>query len=278
MKPFTKWKSCFSGLFLLSLIFSFHSLAQASQIDPGKNIEITFPDADLPPILHTLWTGKKSIPTLTFRLPTDYDSTKTYPLLVYVPGGDGGLKGNIYNARTIAGANGWIVATLPLFKKTIDKSEPGGGIIISMEDFPVVSKCYKIMLGKLFETVPNIEHDGNAMVGFSNGAITLAVLLSSHDEFILTHFNNFCMVDHGMFHLTDLHKKGSRDSRFLILVGDKQDLGRELKIQQSRLLQDEMKMLGVNLSFEIMKDTGHEFRKKQMAIVGKWLRKESTAK
>lgn len=278
MNPFTKCRSCFAGLFLLSLIFSFHSLAQASQIKPGKNIEITFPDADLPPILHTLRTGEKAIPTLTFRLPDDYDSTKTIPLLVYVPGGDGGLKGNIHNARTIAGANGWIVATLPLFKKTIDKSEPGGGIIISMEDIPVVSKCYKIMLGKLFETVPNIERDGSAMVGFSNGAITLAVLLSSHDEFILNHFKNFCMVDHGMFHLTDLHKKGSRDSRFLILVGDKQDFGRELKIQQSRLLQDEMKLLGINLSFEIMKDTGHEFREKQMALVGKWLRKESPAK
>jgi predicted esterase len=130
------------------------------------------------------------------------------------------------------------------------------------------------MLGKLFELVPNIECDRSAMVGFSNGAITLAVLLSSHDEFILNHFKNFCMIDHGMFHLTDLHKKGSRDCRYLVLVGDKQDFGRELKIQRSKLLQDEMKLLGVNLSCEIMKDTGHEFHEKQMTIVSEWLRKE----
>jgi hypothetical protein len=275
MKLFMKFNYYSAGMFLLSLIFSSLSFAQEYQIKPGKNIEITFPDADLPPILHTLMTGEKAIPTLTFRLPDDYDSTKTYPLLVYVPGWDGGLKGNMYNAQTIAGTNGWIAATLPLFKKAIDKSEPGGGMIVSMEDNSTIAQCYEIMLGKLFELIPNIECDRSAMVGFSNGAITLAVLLSSHDEFIFNHFKNFCMVDHGMFHLTDLHKKGSRDCRYLILVGDKQDFGRELKIQRSKLLQDEMKLLGVNLSCEIMKDTGHEFYEKQMAIVGKWLRKES---
>jgi hypothetical protein len=274
MKHVMKCDYYFAGMFLLGLIFSCLSFAQEHQIKPGRNIEITFPDADLPPILHTLMTSEKAIPTLTFRLPDDYDSTKTYPLLVYLPGWDGGLKGNMYNAQTIAGTNGWIAATLPLFKKTIDKSEPGGGMLVSMEDYPVVAKCYEIMLGKLFELVPNIECDRSAMVGFSNGAITLAVLLSSHDEFILNHFKNFCMIDHGMFHLTDLHKKGSRDCRYLVLVGDKQDFGRELKIQRSKLLQDEMKLLGVNLSCEIMKDTGHEFHEKQMTIVSEWLRKE----
>jgi len=276
MKHFTAFRYHIAAMFLFSLIITDASFAQKPQFKPGKNIEITFPGADLPPTLHMLMRGEKAIPTLTFRLPDDYDPAKTYPLLVYVPGGDGGLKGNIYNAQTIAGANGWIAATLPLFKKTIDKSEPGGGMLVSMEDNPVVSKCYKIMLGILFETIPNIDFGGSAMVGFSNGAVTIAVLLSSHDEFILNHFKNFCMVDHGMFHLTDLHKKGSRDGRYLILVGDKKDYGRELKIKRSMLLQDEMKLLGVKLSCKIMKDTGHEFREKHMAIVSKWLQKEST--
>ena len=250
----------------------------AQQLNPGKTNELTFPNADLPPILHTMMTGEQAVPTLTYRLPDDYDSTKTYPLIVYVPGWDGGLKGNIYNAQTIAGTHGWIAATLPLFKKTVDRSEPAGGLIVSMEDYPIIAKCYGVMLGKLFETVPNIDRERSAMVGFSNGAQTIAVLLSLHDEFILTHFKNFCLVDHGMFHLTDLHKKYSRDCRYLVLVGDKQDMGRELKIQRSKLLQEEMKILGVNLTYQILKDTGHEFREKEMTIVGKWIRNESTIK
>lgn len=274
MKLFAKCLCCFAGLLFSNLIFSCRSSVQVPQIKPGKRIEITFTDATFPPILHTLITGEKAIPTLTFRLPDDYESTKKYPLLVYVPGGDGGPKGNIHNAQTIVGTSGWIVATLPLFKKAIDKTEPSGGMIVSMEDFPVVSRCYKVMLGKLFNLIPNIAFDKSAMVGFSNGAITLAVLLSSHDEFIVSHFRKFCMVDHGMFHLTDLHKRGSRDCQYLILTGDKQDLGRELKIQRSKLLQAEMKMIGVSLSFEIMENSGHEFHKTQMEYVRRWLIKE----
>ncbi len=237
----------------------------------NPNIEITFPNENFPPTLHSKRTGEEVTPTLTYRLPNNYDLTKKYPLLVYIPGFDGGLKGNIKNAITIADTNSWIVATVPLFKKTIDRDEPGGGIIISMEDFPVISKCYRIMFEKLFQEVPNIDYNKSTMVGFSNGAITVAVLISMHDEFIISHFNSFCLVDHGMFHLTDLHKKGSRDCKYLILIGDQQDFGRDLKIQRSKLLQDEMKLVGVNLTYEIMKDTGHEFNKKEMILVRNWV-------
>ncbi len=257
---------------ILLIILNFYCLSFA-QILPfnNPNIEIAFTEENFPQTLHTIMTGKESTPTLTYRLPVNYDPSVKYPLLVYVPGFDGGLKGNIKNAQTIADTNNWIVATVPLFKKTIDRDEPGGGIIISMEDFPVISKCYRIMFEKLFEIVPNIDYNKSTMVGFSNGAITLAVLLTMHDKFIIDHFNKFCLVDHGMFHLTDLHKQGSRNCQYLILIGDKQDLGRDLKIRQSKLLQDEMKLLGVNLTYEIMKDTGHEFNEKEMILVRKWI-------
>lgn len=271
-------KRC-NGIFICTLLIFFNiydlSFAQESYIKKDINIEITFPDESFPPILYEQMTGYDAMPTLTYHLPDNYDLTTKYPLLVYIPGFDGGLKGNIRNAQTIADSNSWVVATVPLFKKTIDKSEPVGGIIVSMEDYPVISKCYRIMFERLFEEVPNIEYDKSTMVGFSNGAITLAVLLSMHDEFILDHFKKFCLVDHGMFHLTDLYKQGSRDSRYLILVGDKQDLGRDLKIQQSKLLQDEMELLGVNLTCEIMKDTGHEFNEEQMLLVREWIQKMS---
>jgi hypothetical protein len=247
----------------------------AEELTPGKTIEISFSKDNLPPTLYTMMTGENVTPCLTVRLPDDFDSNKTYPLLVYVPGLHGGPKGNIYNAQTIAGPRGWIVATLPLFKKSVDPNEMLGGIVVSFQDYPVISKAYDIMLGRIFELVPNIDRQKSAMVGFSNGALTIAVLVSSHDEFILTHFKNFCLVDHGMFHLTDLHKKNASDCRYLVLVGDKEGMGRDLKIRGSQFLQDEWKLLGVNLTYQIMKDTGHEFADRHMAIVGKWLRNES---
>ena len=252
--------------------------AFAQELLPGKVTDISFSEELFPPTLHTMWSGEKTTPTMAIRLPDDYDSTKSFPLLVYVPGFDGGVKGNIGNAETIAGPRGWIVASLPLFKKSVDRSELGGGILVSFEDYPVIAKSYEIMLGRLFALIPNVNPDKSAMVGFSNGALTIAVLVSSHDEFILNHFRNFCIVDHGMFHLMDLHKKLARDCRYLVLVGDKEDLGRELKIRQGQLLQDEMRTLGVNLTCEIMKNTGHEFLERQMAIVGRWLREGNSDK
>jgi hypothetical protein len=255
------------------LWFSSDLLAQ--QLEPGKVVDTDFANADLPQTLFSMFTRTDSTPSMSVRLPDDYTKNKCFPLLVYVPGFHGGPKGNIGNAQTIAGARGWIVASLPLFKKSIDRDEVGGGLIVSFKDYPLISKAYKIMLGRLFDLVPNIDREHSAMVGFSNGALTVAVLVSCNDEFILTHFKNFCLVDHGMFHLTDLHKNNAKDCRYLILVGDKEDLGRDLKIRESRLQQDAWKLLGVNLTYQIMKDTGHEFQDRHMAIVGKWLRSET---
>jgi predicted esterase len=255
------------------LFFSSYSLKAFSQeLTPGKITDITFPKADLPPTLFTMMTSEEAEPCLSVRLPDDFDPAKKYPLLVYVPGSHGGPKGNIGNAQAIAGPKGWIVASLPLFKKNIDPEEVSGGIIVSMEDYQTISKAYRTMLGKLFELVPNINREKSAMVGFSNGAITIAIIVSNNDEFILTHFKNFCIVDQGMFHLTDLHKKNARNCRYLILVGDQEDMGREVKIRQSKLMQDAYKLLDVNLSYQILKDTGHEFNDPQMDIVAKWLR------
>ena len=262
---------------IAALFFLFVAVVSAQELTPGKVTDLVFSDASLPPTLHAMMTHQAVTPTMTVRLPDDYDSSKTYPLLVYVPGFDGGVKGNIGNAQTIAGNRGWIVASVPLCKKTVDTSEPAGGMLVSFEDEPIIARSYELMLGRLFALVPHIDRERSAMVGFSNGALTIAVLVSCHDEFILDHFRNFCLVDHGMFHLTDLHKQGVRDCRFLVMVGDKQDMGRELKIRQSKLLQDEWKLLGVHLSYQIMKDTGHEFGDRQMAMVGEWLRNPASA-
>jgi predicted esterase len=241
---------------------------------PGSDVEISFADAGLPPTLYSMVNGTSVAPCLTFRLPADYSPTNTYPLVVYVPGNDGNPKGNIDNAKMIAGTRGWIAASLPLFKKSVDRSEVSGGVLVGFEDYPVISKAYAAMLDRLFARIPNIDRDKSALVGFSNGGITIAVLLSNHDEFIFSHFRNFCMVDQGMFHLTDLHKSKSRNCRFLILVGDQEDFGRDAKIRQSRLLEEEWKLLNVNLSSRIMKDTGHQFDRPQMEIVSEWLRNE----
>jgi hypothetical protein len=246
----------------------------ARELSPGAVIDIPFQNADLPPTLCEMFTGGTEPAGLQIRLPDDYSPEGNFPVLVYVPGYHGGPKGNLGNAVTIAGTKGWIAASLPLFKKTVDREEPAGGLLVSFEDEPLISGAYRTLLGRLFGMIPNTDRDNSAMVGFSNGALTIAVLVSCHDEFILSRFRNFCLVDHGMAHLTDLHKKGSRDSRFLILAGDREDYGRNLKIRGAELRRDEWKLLGVDVDCRILEDTGHEFEARHMELVGRWLRRE----
>lgn len=260
------------SLAAIALASSASTADEIAPLHPGAVIEIPFAGDQLPPTLYSVMNGVVSAPVLTIQLPDDYEPHKSYPLVVYVPGNDGGPKGNIYNARTMAGPRGWIAATLPLFKKAVDPSEPAAGVIVGLEDYQVLSIAYRTMLGRLFDRVPNIDREKSAMVGFSNGAITIAVLLSNHDEFVFTHFRSFCLVDHGMFHLADLHKQRARGARFLILVGDRQDYGRDLKLRQSQLQQDSWRLLGVDVSSRILEDTGHEFFERHMAIVQDWLR------
>lgn len=251
---------------------------QAQQLTPGNTVEIAFPDPNLPPTLYSLATGADRTPVLAVRLPDDYDPARRYPLLVYVPGLHGNRSGNVGNALTIAGPRGWVAASLPLFKAAVDRSEPGGGLLVGFRDYPVIATAYRALLGRIFELVPNIDTSRSAMVGFSNGALTLAVLLSSHDDFVLSHFRSFVLVDHGMFHLTDLHEAGARDARYLILVGDQPDLGRELKLRGCALQQDSWRLLNVDLTCEIMKDTGHAFPPEAMARVGRWLNEAPAAR
>jgi predicted esterase len=247
---------------------------ESSPLQPGQDVEITLAINEVPPTLYSMMNGTTVPARLTAHLPDDYSSSGSYPLVLYVPGNDGGPRGNLYNAKTIAGPRGWIAATLPLFKKSIDRDEPAGGVIVSFEDYPVLSKAFATLLGKLYERIPNIDRDRSTMVGFSNGAITIGVLVSNHDEFILSHFRNFCLVDHGMFHLMDLHKRGTRDARYLLLVGDQEEFGRQLKIRQSQLQQDAWKLLNVDVTHRILTNTGHEFNDSQMEIVRDWLHGE----
>ena len=232
---------------------------------------ITFADKEFPKSLYNISTGNTDAPYLQYRLPQNYSKDKTYPLILYIPGYHGSAGGNIQNAIDIAGSNECIVASLPLFKKEIYSSEVGNGVIVSFSDYEILSKSYHTMLTKLFEDVPNIQFEKSTMAGYSNGAITTAIIISMHNEFILNHFQNFCIVDYGTFHLTDLHKYPTRERRFLIFVGDLPDYGRDLKLRSAKLTEDAWKLLGVNIESRILKNTGHELTMDCKEQIREWI-------
>ncbi len=70
---------------LILIVLLIGASAHAGELKPGAVVEISFPGADLPPSLFTMVTGTATAPTLTCRLPDNYDPEQRYPLLVYVP-------------------------------------------------------------------------------------------------------------------------------------------------------------------------------------------------
>jgi len=256
------------GFFLWSNTGISQVIAKKTWGDPQQ---IGFTVQELPPNLFSDFTGKMKASVLQYCLPTNYSLVRNYSLLIYVPGFHGHPGGNIKNAMDIANNHECVVVSLPLFKAKIDRNEPGAGIIISFADYSVLASSYKIMLEKFFKIIPNINSQKSAMVGFSNGAIAIAVLVSSHDEYILKNFQSFCLVDQGMFHLTDLHKTPTKDRRFLLLVGDKEDVGRDLKIRGAKLVQDAYQLVGCNIESRILQDTGHELTQSCKREIGAWI-------
>lgn len=247
-------------------------IAQLIETNGWNDVQrIEFSNDELPSNLYSDFTGNKKTSYLQYCLPASYSKKKNYPLLVYVPGFHGHPGGNIKNAIDIANNHECIVASLPLFKANIDRTEPGRGIIIGFSDYPVLAGAYKVMLQRFFQTIPNIDSRKSAMVGFSNGAIAIAVLVSSHDDYILDKFHSYCLVDHGMFHLTDLHKTPTKDRRFLILVGDKYDFGRDLKIRGAKLVQDAYQVVGCSIESRILQNTGHELTQSCKKDIGTWI-------
>ena len=67
---------------IAALFFLFVAVVSAQELTPGKVTDLVFSDASLPPTLHAMMTHQGVTPTMTVRLPDDYDSSKTYPLLV----------------------------------------------------------------------------------------------------------------------------------------------------------------------------------------------------
>ena len=117
------------------------------------------------------------------HLPANYSTRGRFPVFLYLAGGTGGAGSEIDVPRSVIGDDDYIVVNFPLFRKPgYDQSSCLDGIIVGADDYPAISAAYKTMLGKLNEMVPNIDSNRSIIGGHSNGAKTVAVLLSALDE------------------------------------------------------------------------------------------------
>lgn len=206
---------------LCSLLLNASALSQ--ELTPGRILTFEFPE--LPETLFNIGPfagGKRVVPTLTASLPDDYTDGGTYPLLVYLEGGDGGTGTDIRSAQKAAGDKGFICVSLPLFKRARMHEEMYFGLLPTADDYQTFSTCFRTMLSRLLKEVPNIQKDRSTVGGWSNGGHFTALLVSASDEFLLEHFTQFFYGDGGFTLLAGnaLHKPSHRQNRHLQLLAD----------------------------------------------------------
>jgi predicted esterase len=238
----------------------------------NRVIEIRFPD--LPDTFYAKRMRRRIQPTMTFHLPRNYSAAGRFPLIVYLDGGHGGpsTKKTIGKARMITDDREYIAVTLPLFKKTMDPAEAYEGLLMgAREDYPLISRCFRTMLTELERVVPNIDFERSSLGGFSNGAHTIAVLLSEPDRFITRHFRNFYLVEGG-WRMSALHKAVFKEKNFLYLMGGKhrkRQLSQVVKIAEGHARIG--RKWGVNIEARRMYGVGHAFPERYMRSVRAWI-------
>lgn len=257
---------------ILVLIFVLIVRAQGAEtvkLEPNAMLRFDFPD--LPDTLATMNIGEKQPAQLTAQLPENYSRDGRFPLCVYLDGWDGGRGDRPGIARAIVGSRDFICVNMPLFKRVYSTNDGVLGLLVSVDDFEMVSRAYRAMLQKLFDAVPNITPERSAFGGFSNGAHTTSLLIAGQVEFILHHFQAFYFVEGGAFLAANTLEKPSssiKHFRFLFLHGDYSSGFRNSAIEGFAKEQ--------NLDFTtvVMRNTGHAFPPQYMATTGQWIRGE----
>jgi len=252
----------------------------SAKLEPTARWHLYFPD--LPASLASLARQEKRPAQLTVWLPANYSRDGKFPVFLILDGGDGGFGDRLPLRPGTVGSNDFIYVNLPLFKRGY--SGTNDSTIVMMEDYDTMSRAYRVMLQKLFDTVPNITRERSALGGFSNGAHALGVLLARRDEFTLQHFRSFYLIEGGFgsiaasLSVPDVAPE-LRGSRVLLMYGDKplsgqdptystmfESLGRACVLSAKRKHFD--------LTLVAMQGYGHELPPKYDGILGMWVRGE----
>lgn len=247
--------------------------------EPGKFLRINFPD--LPPTLLAMTTGNDIPTAVSVRLPNDYNADGTFPLYVFLEGGNGGAGSAIGVPMQISsGGNGVIVASFPLFKENYD-TDQRWPFVVGVEDLQTVSSAYETILDRLREIIPNIDPNRSIIGGHSNGAKTLGVLLSGLDENILDSFGGFFFIDGGLNWSSINRPNTLGDHHIFFLVGGGREnptRWRKHSINRIEYFRESAAELGMTRwRFETFDGVGHEFAQEYYEELRTWAKEVGPA-
>jgi predicted esterase len=268
---------------VLLLVMVFSSWSHAADditLEPNALGHLYFPD--LPQSLASSAKGDKRPAQLTAWLPANYSREGKFPVFLILNGGDGGFGDRLPLRPGTIGSNDFIYVNLPLFKRSY--AGTNDSVVVMMEDYETMSHAYRVMLQKLFDTVPNITSERSAFGGFSNGAHALGLLLARSDPFLLKHFQSFYLIEGGFGALAASVTNPDvapalKGSRFLLMYGDTRladddPTYSEMHYHLGRACVLSAQRARVDLTLLVMRGYGHELPPKYELCLKAWVRGE----
>lgn len=240
----------------------------AIRLTPGGSFTLEFPE--LPPTLHAMSSGTEAVPCLTVRLPVDYSAEGSFPLFVWLGGGNGGTGAGPGLGPAIMGDRHFIAVGMPLFQESFDPEGPARGLLITTEeDAATIAHAYTTMLRRVQEVIPNIARGHNVLGGFSNGAHSIAAIVDVDDPYLLPLFDHYILAEGGLT-LTCGANLAGKD--VLVMYGASTEGRHDRVIAALEAVHERLFAGGANASKFAMADTGHALPREFYPEIAAWVR------
>ena len=221
---------------------------------------------------------------MSIKLPAGYSTSKSYPVLVFLSGGDGGWGGELHQAEPFLGGEGYILVNLPQFKRDFAGANEDQQWTITPLEADYALPAFRLLLNRLRELVPNIDEKRSVLAGFSNGANSAELILRSGDADLLARFSTFVLIEGG-FSLGDTQSSiwpgksfppaqlaALAGKRVLLMHGDQTNPPDRIPyIAAAQRAAAALKKAGVETAIMPMKDTGHDFPADAMTRARAWV-------
>ncbi len=277
-----RMKSRLAAALMATAVFSPHPASAGEvRLIPGTPVEFEVPAA--PPSLAHLYRQKSEPVRMSIQLPADYSPSRSYPVLVFLSGGDGGGGGELHMARPFLGAEGYVLCNFPLFKKNIAGATPDEQLSVTPLDADHALPALRLLLDELRRRVPNIDESRSVFAGFSNGANTAALILWSGDRDLISRFSTYILIEGGFWLGMDYDRwSGAKfavpsfdsfaDKRLLFVFGaDENPPDRIPFIKDARTTIEVLREAGIDTAEWPMRGVGHDFPPHEMDAIRAWL-------
>ncbi|PHX57754.1 MAG: hypothetical protein CK553_02890 [Opitutia bacterium] len=227
-------------------------------VAPGATLKFDFPELTV--------DRKGALAACHLTLPTNYEATKKYPLVVWLGGGEGGNT----PSKAFLPEGDFILVGLPYPKGANNPAQAN-----MVGDYAKVWAYQRFMLDEIAKVIPNIDRSRSIIAGFSNGAHAIdGMLRLSSGPKLTDYFGIFIFADGGGTGYTSLGALTDLQGRFAYVCWGSEKGSNKPNTSH---LPAALKAKGATVVGSEMAGVGHAFAPSEYPKIAEWLEKVALA-